>query len=124
MGESPKSVLLLGRNRALVDELLPALNEAGLAVLVAQDAAARKAWRMLSPDLFLFESGPDAAIWELCRQVRLDAATPIVVLSPDHSLDDVEDAIAWGASEYLVLPLSTGQIVSRVLSVLRQTNAA
>jgi DNA-binding response OmpR family regulator len=79
---------------------------------------------MLSPDLFLFESGPDAAIWELCRQVRHDASTPIVVLSPDHSLDDVEDAIAWGASEYLVLPLSAREIVARVLSALRQANAA
>lgn len=58
--------------------------------------------------------------WEVCRQARAFTRTPILVLSAvsDHAL--IEQARNAGADEYLIKPVPSEILVSRLKSLMRQ----
>lgn len=61
---------------------------------------------------------------ELCRLVRADptrAALPILFLSGHTASQDVVDAFACGADDYVAKPFRAPELAARVFSLLRRT---
>jgi two-component system, OmpR family, KDP operon response regulator KdpE len=57
---------------------------------------------------------------EVCRAIRTNSATPILVLSVrDHELEKVE-ALDAGADDYITKPFSTPELIARIRAHLRR----
>jgi two-component system phosphate regulon response regulator PhoB len=91
-------------------------------VEVADGRAALAAARADPPDLVLLDLRmPHLSGLEVCRELRAGsrtAAVPIIILSARSRPQDVEQAFAAGATDYVVKPFSPRELVRRVESVL------
>jgi two-component system phosphate regulon response regulator PhoB len=99
------------------------LTRAGLDVVEASDgvgaldAAARRA-----PDLVILDVRmPRMSGLEVCRELRagpLGAAVPIIMMTARARPQDLEQAYAAGATDYVVKPFSPRVLLERVESAL------
>src|SRR5579871_2161077 len=73
------------------------------------------------PDLVVLDLGlPDMAGADVCREIRLFATMPIVVLSARHSEEDKVRLLSLGADDYVTKPFSTIELLARVKAQLRR----
>lgn len=76
------------------------------------------------PDLILLDLGlPDESGHEVLKRLREWYTNPIIILSVQDSEEDIVSALDRGASDYLVKPFRTGELLARIRSALRK-NAA
>ena len=64
---------------------------------------------------------PEASGLDLCRWVRAEpthANTPIVIVSAKSQLDEVEAGLEAGANQYLLKPVSKGELLEAVQQAL------
>ncbi len=102
------------------------LSREGFDVLTAADGEAglRTAVRE-RPDLVLLDlllPGVDGL--EICRQLKLDAATraiPVIMVTSKGEESDVVLGLGMGADDYVVKPFSPKELVARVRAVLRRS---
>ncbi len=59
--------------------------------------------------------------YQVCREVRKLAATPIIMLSAKGDVFDRVLGLELGADDYIVKPFDTKELVARVKAVLRRT---
>ncbi len=75
-------------------------------------------WR---PDLVVLDLGlPDVTGIDVCREIRVWAKMPIVVLSARHSEDEKVALLNAGADDYVTKPFSTQELAARVRAQLRR----
>ena len=60
----------------------------------------------------------------VCRQIRSQAQTPIIILSVRGSDEAVVKGLELGADDYIVKPFSPNQLVARIRAVSRRTGVA
>ncbi len=95
------------------------LGRAGLDVIAVTDgiAALREA-RARRPDLVLLDVRlPRMSGLEICRELRagaVTARTPIIMLTARARPQDIEQAYAAGATDYVVKPFSPRDLLARV----------
>jgi two-component system KDP operon response regulator KdpE len=108
----------LPTRRALVANLVGhghQVDEAGTA------AAGLRAWEDRRPDLILLDLGlPDRDGLAVIRQVRREAATPILVLSARGDEGDRVTALEQGADDYLTKPFGLAELRARIGALLRR----
>jgi len=76
------------------------------------------------PDMILLDLGlPDESGHEVLKRLREWYTNPIIILSVQDSEEDIVAALDHGASDYLVKPFRTGELLARIRSALRK-NAA
>ena len=77
------------------------------------------------PDLIVLDLGlPDMDGVEVLRSVRKWSSLPIVVVSArNHERDKVE-ALDYGADDYLVKPFGTSELLARIRTAIRHTQAS
>ncbi|MCK5800032.1 MAG: response regulator transcription factor [Deltaproteobacteria bacterium] len=115
-------ILIIDDDRALVDVLSMALGDAGYAVRTAHDGA--KGWdafRDEVPDLVILDllmPGLDGL--EVCRRIRVDHATPIVMLTSRGEEMDKVLGLEQGADDYVTKPFSTRELLARIKAALRR----
>ncbi len=113
------TVLVVGHVQPAQLHRLAALR---LKLHVATDAAnALEVCAGLRPSLVILFPDIEPAGWEVCRAIRRSSTMPILIASTSRSLDDVEDAIAWGADDYVVLPLSAHELAEKALAAIART---
>jgi two-component system, OmpR family, KDP operon response regulator KdpE len=104
--------------RALVANLVGhghEVDEAGTA------ADGLRAWEDRRPDLILLDLGlPDRDGLTIIRQVRREAATPILVLSARGDERDRVTALEQGADDYLTKPFGLAELRARIAALLRR----
>ncbi|MCU1646792.1 MAG: mtrA [Nocardia sp.] len=67
------------------------------------------------PDLVLVDLAlPDLRGSEICLQLRQHTVVPIVVLADETDPDFIELVMAAGASDYLLKPFRTGELLTRI----------
>ena len=91
-------------------------------VFCADGGEALDAFRSSRPDLVLLDlmlPGKDGI--EVCRQIRSESGTPIVMLTAKGDTVDVVLGLESGADDYVVKPFKPKELVARVRARLRRT---
>lgn len=123
------NVLIIEDDLSLSDVLVFTLRRAGYRPITAHDGVtALEVWRAEQPDFILLDLNlPKLDGLAVCRQIRAEAETPIIILSVRGGEANVVRGLELGADDYLVKPFSPGELVARMRAVLRrlgQTSAA
>lgn len=114
--------LIVDDDLALVDVLDFTLRRAGFATVFAHDGEmALRRWQAEAPDLVVLDWNlPGLSGLEVCRRIRAQADTPIIILSVRGEEDDVVKGLETGADDYIVKPFSPRQLVARAEALLRR----
>jgi DNA-binding response OmpR family regulator len=119
-------VLVVEDDASVADGIVDGLTQANLESLrVGTGAAALAALATYLPDLVLLDLGlPDMDGTEVCRGIRAQGQTPIIVVSArDDEIDRVV-ALEMGADDYVVKPFGMRELVARIRAVSRRTGPA
>jgi two-component system response regulator MtrA len=91
---------------------------------VADGDRALAAFRATKPDLVLLDlmlPGTDGI--DVCRQIRAESGTPIVMLTARGDTLDVVLGLECGADDYIVKPFKPKELVARMRARLRRNEA-
>jgi two-component system, OmpR family, KDP operon response regulator KdpE len=76
-----------------------------------------------SPDLIILDLGlPDISGHLVLKELRFWFTKSIIILSVQNSEEDIILALDNGASDYLVKPFKTGELLARIRSSIRRNN--
>src|SRR5712692_3335401 len=115
-------VLVVDDDADLLDLLDYALRREGYTVLTAADGPqALRRYEADQPDIVLLDvTMPKLDGFEVCRQIRHAAATPIILLTARDEEEDVLRGLQLGADDYVTKPFSPKQLLARMTTVLRR----
>ncbi|HJZ48460.1 MAG TPA: response regulator transcription factor [Roseiflexaceae bacterium] len=120
-----RKILVVDDDRKTVDLLKLYLEKDGYQVLVAHDGRqALELTRQRRPDLILLDLMlPSVEGLDVCRILRAEARTPIIMLTARTTEDDKLLGLDLGADDYITKPFSPREVVARVRVVLRRAGA-
>ncbi len=118
-------LLVVEDDLALSDVVDFTLRRAGFEVVRAYDGlTAVTLWAQEAPDLVLLDLNlPRLDGLAVCRQIRSQSDTPIIILSVRGGDEAVVKGLELGADDYIVKPFSPAQLVARVRALLRRAGA-
>ena len=104
------------------------LSRAGYDVKVATNGAEGIEWaKTAQPDLIVMDLNlPKVNGWEATRRLKGQPETkhiPIIVLTVETSRRSRQEAIAAGCDAFLVKPISFGELIERIQSLVGQAKA-
>jgi DNA-binding response OmpR family regulator len=116
-------ILVVDDDRVLADVITFTLHREGFVVIQAHDGAAGlESWADEQPDLIILDVNmPKISGFEVCRRIRAQADTPILMLTVRGEEDDIVGGLDLGADDYIVKPFSPRQLVARVKAILRRS---
>ncbi len=91
-------------------------------MLVGDGEAALAAFASYHPHLVLLDlmlPGMDG--FEVCRRIRKESSTPIIMLSAKGEVFDKVLGLELGADDYIIKPFDSKEMVARVRAVLRRS---
>jgi DNA-binding response OmpR family regulator len=118
-----ESILIVEDEPSLQETLVYNLEKQGYTVEAAGDGrAALEAARRLKPDLIVLDIMlPELDGFEVCKILRREMSTPILMLTArDDEIDRVV-GLEVGADDYLTKPFSMRELLARVKAQLRRT---
>lgn len=117
-------VLIIEDESAIADTLLYALRTEGFDPEWRRTAeAGLRAFDEHPPALVILDIGlPDASGFDVCRQIRSRAATPILFLTARAQELDRVVGLELGADDYVVKPFSPRELTARVRAILRRAS--
>jgi two-component system, OmpR family, response regulator MtrA len=116
--------LLLVEDDASIREIATlGLERAGFRVTATGDGRdALVRFRQGSFDLVVLDVMlPSLDGFEVCREIRRDSRTPIVMLTARSDLHDVVVGLELGADDYVTKPFELPELVARIKAVLRRS---
>jgi two-component system alkaline phosphatase synthesis response regulator PhoP len=119
------TILIVDDEPAILDVLTYNLEKANYRVLKASDGErALELARKSKPDLVILDLMlPELDGFEVCRNLRQEGKMPIIMLTALDSEVDRVVGLELGADDYVVKPFSVRELVARIKSVLRRSNA-
>ena len=120
------SVLIVEDDRKIQELLQLYLEKEGYAVTVASDGGQGLAkFRAIKPDLVLLDvMMPVMDGWAVCKAIRTDSQTPIIMLTAKGETDDKVTGLKSGADDYVTKPFEMKELLARVEAVLRRSGNA
>lgn len=120
------TILVVEDDLSLSDVLCFTLRRSGFNVTAVHDGlAALEAWQAVQPSLLVLDLNlPKLDGLSVCRQIRAQSDTPIIILTVRGSDEDVVKGLELGADDYVVKPFSPKQLVARIRAVLRRAEGA
>ena len=120
------SVLIAEDDKNIAELLQMYLEKEGYAVTVAYDGGqALTKFRAIQPDLVLLDvMMPVMDGWGVCRTIRAESQTPIIMLTAKGELDDKVSGLKAGADDYITKPFEMREVLARMEAVLRRTGTA
>ena len=118
------SVLVVEDDRNIRELLQLYLEKEGYAVTVAADGGqGLQKFRTIHPDLVLLDvMMPVMDGWAVCRAIRAESQTPIIMLTAKSETEDKITGLRTGADDYVTKPFEMRELLARVEAVLRRTN--
>src|ERR1051325_3720413 len=118
-------VLIADDDADLLDLMSYALRRDGYTVLAAIDGKqALHRFETEKPDIVLLDGNlPKVNGFEVCRRLRHDHTTPIIMLTACDEEEDVVRGFELGADDYVTKPFSVKQLTQRMKAVLRRCQA-
>jgi len=125
-GVTKGRVLVVDDDPALAEMLGIVLRTEGFEPsFVADGSRALSAFRTTKPDLVLLDlmlPGTDGI--DVCRQIRAESGTPIVMLTARGDTIDVVLGLESGADDYIIKPFKPKELVARMRARLRRNDTA
>jgi two-component system response regulator ResD len=90
--------------------------------IVGDGEAAIREFSSYQPDLILLDlmlPGKDG--YQVCKEIRAQSSTPIIMLSAKGEVFDKVLGLELGADDYMIKPFDSKELVARVKAVLRRT---
>ena len=117
------SVLIVEDDRNIAELLQMYLEKEGYAVTTAGDGGQGLAkYRAIKPDLVLLDvMMPVMDGWAVCKAIRAEAQTPIIMLTAKGETDDKVAGLKSGADDYVTKPFEMKEVLARIEAVLRRT---
>ena len=114
--------LVVDDDRVLADLVTFALHREGFEVIQAYDGeAALRRWAGEDPDVIVLDVNmPKVDGFAVCRRIRAEDDTPIIMLTVRGEEDDIVRGLELGADDYVPKPFSPRQLVARIHAVLRR----
>ena len=120
------SVLVVEDDRNIGELLQLYLEKEGYAVTIATDGGqGLQKFRAIHPDLVLLDvMMPVMDGWAVCRAIRTESQTPIIMLTAKSETEDKITGLRTGADDYITKPFEMRELLARIEAVLRRTNPA
>ncbi len=118
------SVLIVEDDRNISDLLRMYLEKEGYAVTTAYDGGqGLSKFRAIRPDLVLLDlMMPVMDGWAVCREIRAESQTPVIMLTAKGEVDDKVAGLRIGADDYITKPFEMREVLARIEAVLRRTD--
>ncbi|MEO8207781.1 MAG: response regulator transcription factor, partial [Chloroflexota bacterium] len=119
-----KTILIVDDAPNIVELLQLYLEGAGYATIAATDGpSAVEMHRQLHPDLVILDVMlPGLDGFEVCRAIRREADTPVIMLTARTDDVDAIVGLELGADDYVTKPFNPRFLVARVKAILRRTD--
>jgi two-component system KDP operon response regulator KdpE len=119
----PAQILLVDDEHSIQRAMAPLLRSRGFdVVVVGSGRGALDAFARERPDLIILDLGlPDIDGIEVCRVIREQADTPILILSARGAERDKVAALDQGADDYVTKPFGPEELMARVRVALRRS---
>lgn len=117
-----EKILIVDDDRNICELLRLYLEKEGYATSIANDGqAALDAYAAEKPALVLLDvMMPGLDGWEVCRRIRAQGDTPVIMLTAKGETFDKVLGLELGADDYVVKPFDTKEVVARIKAVLRR----
>ncbi len=114
--------LVVDDDRVLADVVAFTLRREGFEIVMAYDGeTALQRWSNEKPDLVVLDVNlPKLDGFTVCRRIREQSDTPIILLTVRGEEDDVVRGLELGADDYIAKPFSPRQLVARTQAVMRR----
>ena len=118
----PLHILVVEDEHALADTIRYNLEREGYRVSVEADGQQGLArFREAAPDLVVLDLMlPGMSGLDVCREIRSDSETPIIIVTAKDSEADKVAGLELGADDYVTKPFSMRELLSRVRAILRR----
>ncbi|MCA9958370.1 MAG: response regulator transcription factor [Chloroflexota bacterium] len=118
--------LVVDDDRVLADLIAFTLRHEGFQVQLAYNGeSALRLWQDDAPDVIVLDLNlPKLDGFAVCRHIRAEADTPIIMLTVRGEDDDIVRGLEMGADDYVTKPFSPRQLVARIQAVLRRAGKA
>ena len=118
------SVLIVEDDKNIAELLQLYLEKEGYAVTIAADGGQGLAkFRAIQPDLVLLDvMMPVMDGWTVCRTIRAESKTPVIMLTAKAETDDKIAGLKSGADDYITKPFEMREVLARIEAVLRRTD--
>ena len=110
------SVLIVEDDRNIAELLQMYLEKEGYAVTIAADGGqGLQKFRSIKPDLVLLDvMMPVMDGWSVCKSIRSEAQTPIIMLTAKGETDDKVTGLKTGADDYITKPFEMKEVLARI----------
>ena len=117
------SVLIVEDDRHIAELLQMYLEKEGYAVTVASDGGqGLTKFRAIKPDLVLLDvMMPVMDGWSVCKAIRTEGQTPVIMLTAKGETDDKVTGLKIGADDYITKPFEMKEVLARIEAVLRRS---
>jgi DNA-binding response OmpR family regulator len=120
------SVLIVEDDKNIQELLQLYLEKEGYTVTVADDGGqGLSKFRTEKPDLVILDvMMPVMNGWDVCRAIRAESRTPVIMLTAKGELDDKITGLKAGADDYITKPFEMRELIARIEAVLRRSDNA
>ena len=117
------SVLIVEDDKNIAELLQIYLQKEGYAVTIAADGGqGLTQFRSLKPDLVLLDvMMPVMDGWTVCKSIRAESQTPMIMLTAKGETDDKVTGLKAGADDYITKPFEMKEVLARIEAVLRRS---
>ena len=117
------SVLIVEDDRNIAELLQMYLEKEGYAVTIAPDGGkGLEKFRTIKPDLVLLDvMMPVMDGWSVCKAIRAESQTPVIMLTAKGETDDKVTGLKSGADDYVTKPFEMKEVLARIEAVLRRS---
>ena len=118
------SVLIVEDDKNIRELLQMYLEKEGYAVTIAGDGGqGLTKFRTIKPDLVLLDvMMPVMDGWAVCRAIRSESQTPVIMLTAKSETDDKVQGLKTGADDYITKPFEMKEVLARIEAVLRRSS--
>lgn len=119
-----KRALIVEDDKNIAELLRLYLGRDGFEVMISPDGGkAEGMFDLFQPDVILLDIMlPVKDGWQVCRDIRKKASTPIIMLTAKGELSDKVNGLEMGADDYVTKPFEVKELIARVHAVMRRTD--
>ncbi|MCL2004142.1 MAG: response regulator transcription factor [Oscillospiraceae bacterium] len=118
-----KTALIIEDDRHIAELLRMYMEKDGFTTRVSGDGRdGLRVFAEFAPDIVLLDLMlPGLDGWEVCREIRAQGKTPVIMVTAKTETFDKVQGLEMGADDYIGKPFDMKEVIARVHAVLRRT---